>query len=75
MLLSSYYNKPKGPKDGTHHMGKRKEYFNGMCNYYKKVGHEKVDCWKLKGKQENKGDDKSPTLSSMCIWEISQERR
>ena len=29
MLLSSYYNKFKGPKDNTHHMGKRKEYLNG----------------------------------------------
>ena len=28
MLLSSYYNKSKGPKDGTHHMGKRKEYLH-----------------------------------------------
>ena len=28
MLLSSFYNKSKGPKDGPHHMGERKEYFN-----------------------------------------------
>ena len=50
MLLSSYYNKSKGPKGDTNHMGKRKEYFNGKCSYYKKVGRKKVDCWKLKGK-------------------------
>ena len=25
MLLSSYYNKSKGPKDGAHHMGERKK--------------------------------------------------
>ena len=59
MLLSSYYNKSKGPKDDTHHMEERKEYFNGRCSYYKKVGHKKVDCWKLKEKKEKKGDDKS----------------
>ena len=35
---------------------KRKEYFNGRCSYYNKVGHKKVDCWKLKGKQEKKGN-------------------
>ena len=28
MLLSSYYNKSEGPKDGAHHMGERNEYFN-----------------------------------------------
>ena len=59
MLLSSYYNKFKGRKDNTHHMGKRKEYLNGRSSYCKKIGHKKVDCWKLKGKQEKKGDDKS----------------
>ena len=30
MLLSFYYNNSKGPKDGTHHMGQRKEYFNAQ---------------------------------------------
>ena len=59
ILLSSYYNKSKGPKDGVYHTGERKEYFNGRCGYCKKVGHKKVDCWKLKGKQEKKGNDKS----------------
>ena len=59
MLLSSYYNKSKGPKDDTHYVEERKEYFNGRCSYYKKVGHKKVNCWKLKEKQEQKGDDKS----------------
>ena len=54
MLLSSYSNKSKGLKDGDHHMGERKGYFNGRCSCCKKV-----DCWKLKGKQEKKGDDKS----------------
>ena len=44
MLLSSYYNKFKGPKDSTHHMGKRKEYLNGRSSYRKKIGHKKVDC-------------------------------
>ena len=52
MLLSSYYNKSKGPKDGNHHIRERKEYFNGRCSYCKKVGYKKVKCWKLKGKQE-----------------------
>ena len=28
MLLFSYYNKSKGPKEDTHHMGKRKEYLH-----------------------------------------------
>ena len=45
-----YGMKSKGPKDGVHHMGEMKEYFNGRCSYYKKVGHKKIDCWKLKGK-------------------------
>ena len=48
--------KSKRPKDVAHHMGERKEYFNGRCSYYKKVGHKKIDFWKLKGKQENKGN-------------------
>ena len=42
--------KSKGPKDDDHHMGERKEYFNGRCSYFKKVGHKKVDYWNLKGK-------------------------
>ena len=48
--------KSKGPKDGAHHMGERNKYFNGRCSYYKKVGHKKVECWKLKGKMEKKGN-------------------
>ena len=47
--------KSKGPKDGAHRMGE-KEYFNGRCNYCKKVGQKKIDYWKLKGKQEKKGN-------------------
>ena len=27
-----------------------------MYSYCKKVGHKKIDYWKLKGKQENKGN-------------------
>ena len=37
-------------------MGEKNEYFNGRCSYYKKVGHKKIDYWKLKGKQEKKGN-------------------
>ena len=48
--------KSKGLKDGTHHMGERKEYFDGRCSYYKKVVHKKINCWKLKGKQKKKGN-------------------
>ena len=48
--------KSKGPKDGAHHMGEMREYFNGRCSYWKKVSHKKIDCWKLKGKQEKKGN-------------------
>ena len=51
-----YGMKSKEPKDGAHHMEERKEYFNGRCNYYKKVVHKKIDCWKLTGKQEKKGN-------------------
>ena len=51
-----YGMKSKGPKDDAHHMRERNEYFNGRCSYYKKVGHKKIDCWKLKGKQEKKGN-------------------
>ena len=32
MLLSSYYNKYKEPKDGAYHIRERKEYFNGRCS-------------------------------------------
>ena len=28
----------------------------GRSSYCKKVGHKKIDCWKLKGKQEKKGN-------------------
>ena len=42
MLLSSYYNNSKVLKDGTHHIGEMKEYFNGRCSYCKKVGHKMV---------------------------------
>ena len=66
-----YGMKSKWPKDDVHHMGEMKEYFNERCSYCKKVGHKKIDSWKLKGKQEKKGDNKSKegqsTLSSMCI--------
>ena len=50
--------KPKGPRDGGFRIRERKEYFNGRCGYCNKVGHNKIDCWTLKGKQEKKGDDK-----------------
>ena len=71
MLLSSYYNKSKGPNDGVYHMGEMNECFNGKCNYCKKVGHKKIECWKLKGKQKKKGNDKSKGTNqpeAACVY-------
>ena len=48
--------KSKGPREDAHHIGERKEYFNGRCTYCNKVRHKKIDYWKLKGKQEKKGN-------------------
>ena len=42
--------------DDAYQIGEMKEYFNGSCGYCNKVGHKKIDCWHLKGKQEKKGN-------------------
>ena len=38
----------------------------GRSTYTKKVGYKKVDRWKLKRKQEKKGNDKSKGTNQPC---------
>ena len=44
------------------------------CNYFKKKGHIKADCWKLQKKQQNSESNSSKRPKSMVEANVAKDR-
>ena len=67
-------------KERSHNAGDKKvlrsksRNKNKSCNYYKKKGHIKADCWKLQKKQQSLESNSSKRLDGMVAANVAKEK-